>query len=184
MSRFEYLSVLISIVIALGISEMASSWGHLLRVRDRVHFYWLHAFWSLFMVVLMVQFWWGFWDFRQVESWSFPGLLSVVCEALVLVVAALVLIPGNAADEELDLRTHFFGNSRLFFVLGAALLVQLAVVDTVVGGQAFFSSENLFRVPGVVVALGAAAFRDARLHAALAVLGALLLLGFVAFGPG
>ncbi len=183
MSRFEYLSVLISIVIALGISEMASSWGHLLRVRARVRFYWLHTFWSVFMVMLMVQFWWGFWQFRDVESWSFFGLVSVVSEALVLVVAALVMIPGNAPDEALDLRAHFFGNSRLFFGLGALLLAQLAVVDTAVGGQAFLSSENAFRIPGILVAVGAAASQDERLHVALATVGSLLLLGFLVFGP-
>jgi len=38
MSRFEYLSVLVSIVIAMGISEIRVSWGRLIQRRDRVEF--------------------------------------------------------------------------------------------------------------------------------------------------
>ena len=51
MSRFEYLSVLLSIVIALGISEMVSSWGALLRQRRLVRFYWVHRLWTAALVL-------------------------------------------------------------------------------------------------------------------------------------
>ena len=98
--------------------------------------------------------------------------------------AVLVLIPGTASDETLDLRRHFFASSRLFFSLGAVLLVQLAVVDSVVGEQAFFGSENLFRLPGVLVAGVAASSTDERLHTALAIVSGLLMVGFLVLGSG
>jgi hypothetical protein len=180
-SRFEYLSVLVSIVIALGISEIASSWGRLLRNRARVDFYWLHALWSLFTIVLMIQFWWGFWGFREVERWSFLGLAAVVGEALVLVLAALVLLPDIDAASRLDLRSHYFEQSRLYFLLGALLIVQLGVVDHWVAGQPLLHPENAIRLPGAVLAAVAAASRNEKLHAGLAAAAALLLVGFVIF---
>ena len=85
MTRFEYLSVLVSIVIALGITEVTIGWGRLLQQRRRVRLSWLHAFWSLFTLFLMIQLWWGFWNFRTVERWSLAGLLAVVLEAITLV---------------------------------------------------------------------------------------------------
>jgi hypothetical protein len=180
-SRFEYLSVLISIVIALGLSEVLSAWGRLLRHRARVRPYWVHGLWSLLIVLLMVEFWWGFWQFRVVAAWSFAGFLAVLAESLVMVLAALVITPGDFAEGDLDLRTHFYENARLFFVLGAVLLVQLAVVDAVVGGQPFVHVENAFRAAGLGVLVWAALSRSERVHGALALAALGLLLVFTAF---
>ena len=85
MSRFEYLSVLISIVIALGITEVTISWGRLLQHRGRVRFSALHGFWSTFLLFIMIQFWWGFWNYRTVEDWSLTSLLIFVSEGIALV---------------------------------------------------------------------------------------------------
>lgn len=179
MSRFEYLSVLVSIVIALGISEIASSWGYLLRNRARVRFYWLHVFWSVFTALLMIQFWWGFWAFRTVESWTFFGLAAVVGECLVLVLAALVLLPDIHPAVRLDLRSHYFAQSRLYFLLGALVIVQLAIVDHWVAGQPLLHPENAIRLPGAVLAGLAAVFPNEKLHAAMAATASLLLVGFL-----
>jgi hypothetical protein len=48
MTRFEYLSVLVSIVIALGISEVTVAWGRVLQQKVTTKIYWLHGFWSIF----------------------------------------------------------------------------------------------------------------------------------------
>jgi len=179
MSRFEYLSVLISTVIALGISEIVTTWGRLLRVRERVHFYWLHSFWTIFMVVMMVQFWWGFWEFRIVEGWSLPGLLAVVAESLVLVLAGMSLLPSPDLSGPLDLRTHYFANCRLFFTLGAILLLMLTAVDALVGGQPFLHPENAVRLPAAILVILAALFPNERFHVAFTLLSAALFIGFV-----
>lgn len=181
MSRFEYLSVLVSIVIALGISEIVSSWGRLIQSRALVRFSWVQAFWSAFAVVLMVQFWWGFWEFRVVEHWSFPGLLAVVTECLVLVLAGMVLVPGGRITEPIDLGEHYTAHSPIFFGLGALLLVQLSLIDRFVGGQPFLHPENAFRLPGVAVAIVGATARSEKVHLGLAVLASVLLAGFLVF---
>lgn len=180
MSRFEYLSVLISIVIGLGLSEVVTNWGRILRRRRRVGFYWLHGLWSVFTVVFMVQFWWGFWNFRTVDAWTFAGLGAVVSEALVMVLAALVLVPDEVPSAGLDLRHHYYEHSRLFFCLAAALLVQLAVVDSVVSDQRFLHVENAIRGAGLVVVAVAAFSESERVHAAVGVAGVTLFAWFTA----
>ena len=179
MSRFEYLSVLISLVIALGISDSVSTWGRLLRVRERVHFYWLNIFWTIFVVIMMVQFWWGFWEFRVVEAWSLPGLLAVVAESLVLVLAGMSLLPDPDLSGAIDLRTHYFANCRLFFTLGAILLLMLTVVDALVGGQPFVHPENAVRLPAVILVAMAAFFPNEKFHMAFTLLSVALFIVFV-----
>jgi hypothetical protein len=85
-TRFEFLSALISTVIALGSSEVTVAWGRLIQDRARVPISWLHAFWLVFALFLLIQFWWGFWNFRIIEKWSLLSLTGVVVEAITLVV--------------------------------------------------------------------------------------------------
>ena len=179
MSRFEYLSVLISIVIALGLSEVVAGWGRILRRRRDVQFYWLHAVWSVFIVLFMIQFWWGFWNFRTIEEWSLPGLVAVVASVLLIVLAALALIPDDV-PRGLDLRKHYYEQSRLFFGLAFVLIVQLSLVDTWVAGQPFFHLENALRGAGLLVTAGAALSTREGVHASLAIAGILLFGWFTA----
>lgn len=46
MSHFEYLSVLLSIVVAFAMSEALSGWGQMIRMRDRVRLHPLHLGWT------------------------------------------------------------------------------------------------------------------------------------------
>jgi hypothetical protein len=127
----------------------------------------------------MVQFWWGFWEFRVVEAWSFPGLLAVVAESLVLVLAGMSLLPGTDLSGPLDLRAHYFANCRLFFTLGAILLVMLTAVDAFVGGQPFIHPENAVRLPATILVILAAIFPNERFHTAFTLLSLALFIGFV-----
>jgi hypothetical protein len=129
MSRFEYLSVLVSIVLALGVTEVTVSWGRALQNWANVKFSWLHAFWSVFVLVVIVQFWWGFWNYRDVENWPFAALLLVVAEALTLVLCAIVLSPSRSWSETVDLGAIYDRSARPFFLTGAVVMLLLCVTD-------------------------------------------------------
>lgn len=180
-SRFEYLSVLVSIVIALGLSEVSLAWARLLQNRTHVRFSWLHGFWSAFTVFLMVQFWWGFWNFRTVEAWSLLGLLGVVAETMTLVLCALLLTPPRALAGAVDLGALFHDGARTFFLVGAVLLVQLSLVDSLILGTPLLHVENGVRLLGVGVALAAARSASPRFHGVLAAVSAALLGAFLLF---
>ncbi len=60
MGAFEYLSVLISIIPALGMTRVLAGVGEMLQARSRRHIYWVHASWIvnlfLYLVVGLVDF--------------------------------------------------------------------------------------------------------------------------------
>ena len=179
MTRFEFLSVLISIVIALGMSDIVSTWGTLLRSRRAVSFYWLHTAWTLIVLLLFIQFWWGFWNFRTVSDWSFGMLIAVVGEAILMVLAGALITPPRESDKTLDLRKFFFDNNRIFFMLGALLIVMLGLVDYVVAGQPLIHAENAVRLGAVSICAVGAIARSERVHAALVFTGVFLFAIFV-----
>lgn len=167
MSRFEYLSVLISIVIAFGLSEIVTGWGRLLRHRGRVRTYWVHSGFSVLLLLLLIQYWWGIWSYRLVEDWSFFGLIALVSSSLTLALISFVLFPAVDGDRDLDLRAYYYGHARLVFGLVAATLLLMALADAGVGGQPFWHPENAVRGAGLVLAASLAAWRDPRLHGSL-----------------
>jgi hypothetical protein len=178
-SHFEYISVLFSIVIAFGISEIVSGWGRLLRARSHVRFYWIHAAWSLLLLLMMVQYWWGFWQYRVVESWSFGQVVITFSEFLTLVFVAFLITP-EVGEGELDLRSFYYDNHGWIFALAALVLVQIMVGDKVVGMQPFLHVENLIRGTGVALMLWLARSRSERLHGAASVAAFALFAVFVA----
>ena len=160
-------------------SEVTISWGRLIQSRKQVHFSWLHAFWSAFFVILMVQFWWAFWNFRTVDYWSFFALIGVVLAAVALVICALLLTPGRSYAEYIDLEYLYYEQARPLFILGAYLLIQLIVNDTLIVKMPFLHTENLIRFVGAAFALALAWSPSKRLHSRFPIGAAALLAIFM-----
>jgi len=179
MSRFEYLSVLVSIVLALGISEVLVCWARLIQHRQSVRFSWLHGYWTVFVLVLMVQFWWGYWNFRVLSEWTFLSLFLIVFETMLVVIASMLMTPGRSFEPGLDLEQLYFDNARPFFLVGAVMLLSLSSVDTLVLGIAPVSSENLIRVIAMVVLVLMSFARKREYHYFTAVVSGLLLCAFL-----
>lgn len=179
MSRFEYLSVLLSIVIAYAMSEALSGWGQMIRMRDRVRPYLVHLGWSVLSVLLMVQWWWGFWQYREVADLGFFGFLAVLAEPVTLVLLSFVLTPHPTELGDRDLRAEYFRNRRWIFGLAALLLVELAVVDAFVAHQPFWHAENAIRGVGLGMLAALAVSANERLHVGLLGLAYALLVVFV-----
>ncbi len=73
MTRFEYVSVLISIIIAFGVAEIISGWGQRILHPERFRPFWIQTAWTGLILLLMVQFWWGFWQCSAPCSDSRPS---------------------------------------------------------------------------------------------------------------
>ena len=58
MDIFEYLSVAISIVLAMGLATLLRALRDVLAPARR---YWVHALWVLQVAFLHVQLWWAYW---------------------------------------------------------------------------------------------------------------------------
>ncbi|HTX58633.1 MAG TPA: hypothetical protein VMH02_03070, partial [Verrucomicrobiae bacterium] len=71
MSAFDYLSVLISIVLGLAIANVLARLAAVMTARERVDFYWPPVAWAIWLFVIAVQHWWAEWSVRHTEAWNF-----------------------------------------------------------------------------------------------------------------
>lgn len=178
MSQFEYVAVLISFAAALGVAELVGGWARLLRHRREVRFDWLHAGATGLALLLLTQFWWGFWNFRHVQHWSYPMLLVVLASVVAIVMAALVVTPGEV-EGGLDLRAHYMEQRGVLYALAALALLLFGLSDAMIIGEPPLHPENAYRVAGVALCGVAAGSGNPRVHAALLGLAYLLIAGFL-----
>jgi hypothetical protein len=120
MSPFDYLSVLISIVLGLGLTELLSNVHRLIQARDRVTFHWLPLVWSGLIFVVLVQWWWAAFGLHRQLEWNFFFFLLILLIPVLLYLAAASVLPTIEPEQEYDLRTYYFGIHDWFFWIVAA----------------------------------------------------------------
>lgn len=179
MSQFEFLTVIISIVLAFGISDILSNWGKQILLRREISFYGLHLAWTILLILVMIQAWWGLWLLRDRPEWTFPAYVLLITPYLTLALIAYVLTPEFSQGER-DIRHYYFDNSRWLFSLVALYLAAWSVFSLTVIGEALSDVTNLMRTAAIVLMIGLAVWRSERLHQAAVVIAYLLWMVYVA----
>ena len=178
MRSFDYLSVLISIVLGLGITNLLTGLAALVRHRERVIGYWPLPVWMVTVFLIHVQTWWALFGLRGIEQWSFAAFLVVLLQPVALFVMTALIIPDVSASR-VDLRIAFFRETRGFF--GALLLALLASLakNLVLSGSLPEGRNVAAHIVFIAIALVGGISRNTRIHAILAPLGLTLLACYI-----
>src|SRR5882724_12199561 len=120
MGAFEYLSVLISIILALGMTRVLAGVGEMLQARSRRHIYWVHANWIVNLFLYLVV---GLVDFLPLAQPAamdvFPVRLRPDLTKQSYLVSLLLFPREGDVDLAIDYKTHYYANHRTFFILFA-----------------------------------------------------------------
>ncbi len=154
MSPFEYITVLISIVLGLGITQLVAGMAEMIHQWDRVKIYWPHLLWIVLVFFLHFQEWWWLYELRDHEHWRLPTVLFIILYPVDLFILARVLFPfgQEPSADSTDMRSFYFKNARKFFLL-IAILAILAILDDV-----FLQDYRLMDEPVQVTLLLASSF--------------------------
>ncbi len=166
MRPFDYVSVVLSVIIGLGLTHLLTGFVELVQARDRVRFYWLHTTWAALLFVGIVYLWWSIWGPRALPVWNFGSFLVLLLEAVLLFVfvAAAFLVP-RPTDPPLDLRAHYYQSRRGVFGAYAAFVVLLMIHNGLLGGS-LWTSANAYLLIAVAVTGGAMVTERGWYHAA------------------
>ncbi len=174
MDAFNYLSVMVSIVLGLGMTRLFAGIGNLVQIRRRVKRYWLHTAWVLLLIVLHVHMWWSFWAMRQVADWTYARFVYVLIGPGSLVIASHIIIP-EMPDGRIEVDRYYFDIAPLFFGFLTATAVWDMCLETAMGLRTFLVPFRLMQLTAVLTFAACSAFKSRRIHAAaLAVVVVLL----------
>ncbi len=147
MTHFEFISVAVSIVLALSAARLLAALPHVLAPGRR---YWIHALWSLALLFAHMDFWWTIWIYREIDPWTFTGF------AVVMLTPALLFLTVNSlvSDSPTTIaswQTHFYASHRVFFSLYLATVSSIQLRQLIVLGDA--SVPYVEGLPALLVAL-------------------------------
>ncbi|MGN6790514.1 MAG: hypothetical protein ACTHJP_13430 [Rhodanobacteraceae bacterium] len=129
MDAFSYLSVLISIIVGLAVTQVLQGFRALMLARSRVRVYWPALVWAVLILVIAVQEWWAMFGLSQRPAalWTFLDFSLVLLQTVPLYLLAGLALPDVDRERELDLREHYYAHHRWFFSL-LVLLILIGIV--------------------------------------------------------
>jgi peptidoglycan/LPS O-acetylase OafA/YrhL len=125
-SAFEYVSILVSIILGLGITQILSSLADLLYHHHKVKLYWPHVIWVVFIFFLHVQDWFITYQLKDLPEWNIPQLMFVLAYPILLFTCAKMLLPTNESEESYDMRKFYESQYRVIFTLvGLSVILSI-----------------------------------------------------------
>jgi hypothetical protein len=144
---FEFLMVLVSIIIGLGLTEVLTGVAGLLRARGTIRYYWVHGVLTTVIFVALLQQWWETWGLRDAPQWSFAAVVLMLVGPISLFLIAHLLFPQTEADVE----QYYFGPMRPVWLLGAIAIVGATSFRPLVFGDQLLKLDNATSLLGLVV---------------------------------
>ena len=78
MTTFEYIAVLVSIIVGLSLTHLLGGVGRIIGNPGCAKVYWVHLVWTLYAFVYLVAFWWWEYQLSTVEVWTVQLYLFLV----------------------------------------------------------------------------------------------------------
>ncbi|HLZ73392.1 hypothetical protein [Phenylobacterium sp.] len=180
MDAFSYLSVLLSIILGLAITQVLMGYRGLLLARGRVRFYAPAITWSALLLVIAAQNWWSSFGLARHRDWTFLQFSVVLLQMALLYMMAGLVLPDIPADAPVDLKAHYYRERRPFYLAFLLLLAVSVSKDFVLDGH-LPAPENLaFHGVFATFSLLAALIRKPRFHEIVTPIGALVMAAYIA----
>ena len=176
MDAFSYLSVLISIILGLAVTQVLQGFRGLMLARAQVRAYWPALVWAALVLVICAQVWWAMFSLsaRPADRWTFLDFGLVLLQTVPLYLLAGLALPDVDPQRGADLREHYFAHHRWFFAM-LALLILVSLIKVRVLTDAWpRQADTIFQLVFMAGALICAWTRREwyhKLQAPLAVLG-------------
>ncbi len=115
-SPFEYVTVLISIVLGMGITQLVSGFAAIVIKWERVKIYWPHMILILLVFIIHIQDWWATYELHTYAYWRLPTFLFIILYPVNLYILTRILFPPRWNVKEIDLKKFYFENYRKIYL--------------------------------------------------------------------
>lgn len=179
MSEFEYVVVMVSVVLGLGITQILAATTLVIQQPHRVRADWVHGSWVAYMLVQHFQSWWVIWLFReQMPPLNLITYMVMMGNPVLLYLATSVLLPPRLT-RRIDLREHYERvRGWFFFLFGLSALWPLVTLIMLLGRIPLIWPIVLVEF---LIPLTGYLFRQRRIHRLLAWIAWLTVLRVIGF---
>ena len=162
---FEYIAIAFSLVYSFTVMRLVSGLPYATRP-GRI--YWVHLVFLLTFLLWVVNAFWAFWSYHEVE-WTYLRYIIALSSPAAMYYMAVVLVPSEPA-EVTSWRDYYFSVRRRAFIGFGVLALVAEMTTTVLLGLPLIHPLRLAGLGNLVAAIVGFSFEDARVHGGLAVL--------------
>ena len=162
MDLFEFLMVLLSIIIGLGLAEILTGTARILRDGRQAAFSWAHSMTVIAIFTVLLQVFWESWGLQSIEIWTFPAMLLMLGTPILLFIIAHILFPSG--EWQSDLGEYYFSRSTLIWSLGAVTVIVSVMFRPLAFDMPLFVRDNISSGPALVACLLLAAIHNRKFH--------------------
>lgn len=165
MSLFEFLMVLVSLIVGLGIAEILTGIARQIRFRRSSVGYWVHSCGVTIIFFALLQNWWELWVLRDANEWVFSGLVLMLLPPAGLYLIAHLIFPDPIHGANFKDYYH----REMYPVWWLAVLVAIAstLFKPLAFGQELINLDNAASVLMVVGFITLATSKNVGLHSFL-----------------
>ena len=136
MTHFEYVIILVSIVLGLSVTKLLTGVGEMLQARAHAKQYWVHNVWVANAFISNLMVWWVAYRWLNWEqdghTWNFFLFVFILLTPIVQFLVAVLLFPDEIREGQ-DMRDPFESIQRPLFLL-LATLPLIDIVDSTLKG--------------------------------------------------
>ena len=180
MDEFSYLSVLISVILGLAVTQILKGFRGILLSRARVRVYWPVIAWAALLLLICSQNWWSMFGMRNRHDWTFLQFAMVLLNTIFIYMMTALVFPDFFGAAAIDLKENFYAHRAWFFSLAFSTIVVSVGKDFVLDGRLPNRTNLIFHaIFGVTLLIGALTASE-RYHKGLIVFGGALFVIYIA----
>ena len=134
MSPFEFISVALSIVVGLAVTQILRGAVTVFRARREYPVDVLPVTWALIVFLTTIQYWWAAFELDAADivvEWSLAAFLLLLWLAVLLYLAAALVLPGHPTD----LTAYFHDDGRWALAMLGVYGISGLVVNVLLFGS-------------------------------------------------
>jgi hypothetical protein len=179
MDEFSYLSVLLSVILGLAVTQILKGFRGLLLSRARIRLYWPVIAWAALLLLVCFQHWWAMFGMRHRHDWTFEQFGVVLLNVILIYMVAGLVFPDFGGNEAVDLRQNFYAHRGWFFSLAVGIIAVTVAKSFALDQRLMPVSDLAFHaVFGVTLFIGALT-RSEIYHKALVVFCSILFVFYI-----
>lgn len=180
MDPFSYLSVLLSIVLGLALTQVLQGYRALLLARHRVRRSATVLIWSGLIIVIVAQAWWASFGLRDRTQWDFLSFVIILMQMGFIYMGAALVLPDVPESGDVDLGDHWERHRGAFFAFLLAMLASSILKSVALDDRLPAPADVLFHIVLAAIAGIGIIVRSARVQFALASVTAAVIAAYVA----
>lgn len=150
MERYDLVLTFVSIILGVAVAKALDALAPPLQGKTQSDFYPLHLMAVSLIILLMIQFWWGIFDERTLENWSFIDFLQTTLTPILFYFVAAIFTP---TDSGVDTKSLYWQRSRRALLCSVVLIGNNILGDNMSPGDEFDPLQDGIRGITMLVAL-------------------------------